>query len=306
MPPLPARQGRSLEPPRKAPARDADSPQELSAAPSPRPSEARRVAPRAHPRGPQGAGEGRLRPRWLLFHPHRAWLEAWAKGSCPGKSCSTPSAQAPSWLPLRRQQQYLQPSDPGRERLGKVLQPLATAVQQVPEAAAGSGARALGGDPAAAALDRARASQHRAQQQPHRRRGRAEPRRAHRGPAASRSALRSAAGAHSEPGTYVQPRGCPRSGPRVRAQVNSFLSLPTAKPFHAREQREGNRQERLTAQSCSASSVGAPKPLLPAKETFSPPPGRGAPSPARRAGGRGVPWPARAHWPARPPSHAAT
>lgn len=55
-------------------------------APSPRPSEARRVAPRAHQRGPQGAGEGRLSPRRLLSHPHRAWLEAWAKGSCPGKS----------------------------------------------------------------------------------------------------------------------------------------------------------------------------------------------------------------------------
>lgn len=68
--------------------------------------------------------------------------------------------------PLDPRDEYLQPSDPGWERLGKAHQPLATAVQQLPEAAAGSGTQALSCDPAAATLDWARAPQHRAQQQP--------------------------------------------------------------------------------------------------------------------------------------------
>lgn len=65
-----------------------------------------------------------------------------------------------------RPQEYLQPSDPGWERLGKARQPLATAVQQLPKAAAGSGARELRGDTTAGVLGRACAPQHGAQQQP--------------------------------------------------------------------------------------------------------------------------------------------
>lgn len=173
--PLQVRQGRAFEPPRKAPGAGRRLHLlELSVLPSRRPSAARLGAPRGHLNDLQGTGERRPRCRRLLFHPHGAQLEAWARRSCPGKSCCAPSAQCPGprpalqnlARPLHPRDEYLQPSDPGWERLGKAHQPLATAVQQLPEAAAGSGTRALSCDPAAATLDWARAPQHRAQQQP--------------------------------------------------------------------------------------------------------------------------------------------
>lgn len=234
----PGRQGRALSPLGKLQAQDVSTPWSCQWFP-----------PLAHQRpgwahqGPTCAtctapGKGDCGPGGSLSIPTARHSRPWPGEAALEKAAArqAPRAQAPGRLsrisrrslaspaaspnlarPLHPQEEYLQPSDPGWEQLGKAHQPLATAVQQLPEAAAGSGAQGLGGHPAAAALDWARAPQRRAQQQPQRRRGRAEARRAHCGPAACRSALRSAAGAHSEPGTNFQPTVDVRAAGRVCA-----------------------------------------------------------------------------------------
>lgn len=159
------------------------------------------------------------------------------QGSGPGYSAAHP---APG--------EYSQPSDPGRERLRQARQPLATTVQEAAEAAAGSGAQALGGapgrlppSPVAAALGPARAPQCRTQQQPQRRDGRAEPRRAHRGPAA----LGSVAGARSAR-HELQPRAAARAL-LSRARVSAFLLTPAALEQRRETQCAAERPARAAA-----------------------------------------------------------
>lgn len=87
--------------------------------------------------------------------------------------------------------------------------------------------------------------------------------------------------------------GCPRSGPRVRtlfsrSQVNSFLLVTPAKPFHALKQREGNRKGRSAAaelqnkQRRCAETVSRPQ-----KKLFLRLPAAERQVPARRSRGAG-------------------
>lgn len=277
-------------------------------APSPRPSEARRVRlgpPPPHPlptqHSPQGAGEGRPpSPRWLLsLRTQRP--RGLGQAQLPGRTLLRAKCPGP-WLASlpRLREEHLQPSDPGRERLGKVRQPQAAAVQQVSEAAAGSGAPALGGDPPAGARGRARASQQRAQQQPQRRRGRPELRRAHRGPAASRPALR------PEPRTDFQPRVMP--APRT-ACARPPLALPGellsftlhGEAFSCTGAAWGQPKRRAPCGRGAGRAASARRsPSHPQKKLSGRLPAAERPVPARRSRGRGERRPARAHWPARP------
>lgn len=299
--PAPAWQGSHLSPPRRAPgAGRRFCPWELSAAASPRPPAAGWGALRAHLRGPPGAGgwketEARSAP---FPSPRRAaggpgqeevpWKKL-LRAEHPGPSPAAPNLE---WFPLRPQEEYLQPSDPGRERLGQTRQPLATAIQEVPEAAARNGAPVLCADPrrrpqgpAAAALGRARASQHRAQQQSQSRRGRAEPRRAHRGPAVPRSDPGSAPARARGPAPtssreWTSALGAVRARPPLTLPGKPLSFSPGSKVLSCPGEARG--KPKRTA-SCGRVAVGAASARhglsSPAKETFSPPPRSGAPSP---------------------------
>lgn len=219
-------------------------------------------------------------------------------------------------LPLRPQGEYLQASDPGRERLRKAHQPLAAAVQEVPEAAAGSGTQALGGDPgrlphsprasAPAALGRAQASQHRTQQQSQCHWRRAKPWCAHRALAASRSARRSAAGARWRSGPNLQPRVAVRARGRVRAPFSCaarqtpFFYAQQLSPFMPRSSERETREDCRLRLLGSPNSVGAPKSLSPAKKLFRLLPAVVRQVPVRLSREAGRAEPPRVHWPAGP------
>lgn len=274
-------------------------------APFPRPPAASEGQVQGPLRGSLGTRVGRLRPRRLLFHLHRAPLEAWVRSNCPRKGNRAPSAPAP-------RESRAAPPPPSR-RILTGERPRAGATREGAPAAGGcspGGPRGSGRERDTGARRRPRKA---APAPPGRRDRYPQP-----GPGVPAPHPAAVPVPPTARGASVRPsRSCglslcpalrsrralaarhklaaesgrPRLEPRARALLlrfpaNSFLLRPAAKPFHAPEQREGNQRRRPAAAALQPERRRRPEVPLAGKETFSPPPCVSAQSPRRGGVGR--------------------